>query len=58
MTLDVTIGKIVIDPIDPDSNDWIDEDGSCVVSTNVEQCPELDYDLCQRIQNRVVLETA
>jgi len=48
MTLDVKIGKIVIDPIDPDLKDWIWEAGSCTVRVNIEQCPDLDYDLCPK----------
>ena len=43
MTLDVTIGKVVIEPYDPE---YKDEDGACVAQFSVEPCPELDYDLC------------
>ena len=48
MTLDIKIGKIIVEQPDPDLKDWIDEDGSCVVRADVEQCPDLDYDLCPK----------
>lgn len=43
MTLDVKIGKIIIDKLDPD---WDESCESTVVRPNVEQCPDIDYDLC------------
>ncbi len=41
MTLDVTIGKIVLSKYDPE---W---DDTTVVRVEVEQCPSLDFDLCK-----------
>lgn len=41
MTLDVTIGKIIFSEPDPE---W---DETYTVYVDVEQCPDIDYDLCK-----------
>lgn len=44
MTLDVTIGKIIVEEFNPEYPDEV------IVNVGVEPCPDLEYDLCESMK--------